>query len=106
MKLKRVVASLALLPMSTAALADAGPDRGWEYGHMSWNGGFGMFGGLMMLVFWGIVIAVIVMAVRWFSVSGQGENQSPDALEILKSKFAKGEIDEEEFRRKKAVLEE
>ena len=106
MNLKRVVTSLVVLPMSTAALADAGPDRGWEYGHMYWNGGFGMFGGLMMLVFWGIVVALIVMAVRWFSVSGQTGNQSPDALEILKSRFAKGELDEEEFRRKKAALEE
>jgi len=35
-----------------------------------WGGGHGMFGGLMMILFWGIVIALIVFAVKWFPTIG------------------------------------
>ncbi len=72
---------------------------------MMWGGGYGMFGGLMMILFWGIVIALIVFAVKWFS-----DNQGPggkrrDALDILRERFAAGEIDEEEFDRRRKALE-
>lgn len=72
---------------------------------MMWGGGHGMFGGLMMILFWGIVIALIVFAVKWFSDNrGPGGNRR-DALDILRERFASGEIDEEEFDRRRKALE-
>ncbi|WP_235953202.1 SHOCT domain-containing protein [Salipiger sp. PrR002] len=95
--------ALASLAASTA-LAD--PDGSWD-GHMMWGGGYGVFGGLMMLVFWGVIIALIVLAVHWLrDSSGTGGKRSPDALDILRERLAKGEIDEEEYRRRKAALDE
>ncbi len=73
---------------------------GWDFG---W--GWMFFGGLMMVVFWGGLIALIVFAVRGLSGGGnQGRSgelperrATPDALEMLKTRYAKGEITREEF---------
>jgi len=69
-----------------------------------WGGGYGMIGGLMMLVFWGLVIFLIVVAVRRFT-NGNSAPKQPDALDVLRDRFAKGEIDEEEFQKRKSTLE-
>lgn len=73
---------------------------------MMWGNGFGFGGGLMMILFWGIIIALIVLAVRWLANSaGEGNAGRPDAMERLRERFAAGEIDEEEFERRKQALE-
>ena len=63
-----------------------------------------LFGGLMMVLFWGGLIAVIVLAVR--GLSGNSQRQTSDrnerivsvpALEVLQTRYAKGEITREEF---------
>ncbi len=74
---------------------------GWGYGHM-------LFGGLAMVVFWGIVVVLAVLAIRWIGGSGDGTRlespplQSP--LDILKERYARGEIDEAELEERKKVL--
>ncbi|GAA5174598.1 SHOCT domain-containing protein [Modicisalibacter zincidurans] len=63
---------------------------GW--GHM-------LFGGLMMVLFWGIVIALIILLVRSLT-RGRGvppSQQRPTALNILQERYARGEIDREEY---------
>ncbi|KPP85223.1 MAG: putative membrane protein [Rhodobacteraceae bacterium HLUCCO07] len=72
---------------------------------MMWGGGYGMIGGLItMLFFWGIVIALIYFAVNWMS-DRQGRGSRRDAMNILRERYASGEIDEEEFERHRKVLE-
>lgn len=73
--------------------------------------GMGSMGPLMwifMILFWGVVIFGLVFAVRWIlgrSKAG-GESVGPEtALEILKKRFARGEISKEEFERMKRELE-
>jgi len=95
-----LVASLAV----SAAFAQQVGDGPRGYDHM-WGGGYGMFGGLMMLVFWGVIIALIVFAVKWFT-DGKTGNKQPDAVDTLRDRFAKGEIDEEEFQKRKKALED
>jgi len=65
-----------------------------------------LFGGLLMLLFWGGLIALIVLAVRAFTNPGsqqpfQARASSPvsrnDALEILKERYARGEITKAEY---------
>lgn len=92
--------------MFAATTVSAVPTGEWRdsYGHMTWGGGYGMFGGLLMLVSWGIIIALIVLAVRWLA-NGQSGRSTQNALDVLQERFAKGEIDEEEFSQRKKVLE-
>lgn len=64
------------------------------------------FGGLFMLLFWVFAIAGIVWLVLALSrsqVRGGGESS---ALRILEERLARGEIDAEEFRTRRAVIEE
>ncbi len=72
--------------------------------------GFGFGGGMWFgWLFWLVIIVVIVWAVKSF-VDSQNRTSAPrdsssDALELLKKRFANGEIDEEEFQRRKRLLE-
>lgn len=73
-------------------------------GHM-WGSGYGFIGGFMMLAFWGAVIALIVFLVLRLRDTGTPPPEA-NAQETLRRRFANGEIDEEEFRRLKATLDE
>jgi putative membrane protein len=78
----------------------------WQWGMhpmmFMWGaGGLAMM--LMMLVFWGLVIAGLVIGVRW--LAGQGRPTRHDAaLEILRQRYARGEIDKQEFDTRKRDL--
>lgn len=77
-------------------------DWGWGMHPMMWGAwGFGMM--LMMILFWGLVIVGIVMGIRWLMREGQ-ERRSDSALEILRQRYARGDINKEEFETKKRDL--
>ncbi|MEK7609850.1 MAG: SHOCT domain-containing protein [Patescibacteria group bacterium] len=72
---------------------------GWDTGNiMGWFGG-----GIMMIAFWILLIAFIVWIVREISGKHLRLNSS-NALDILKERYAKGEINKEEFESKKKDL--
>jgi putative membrane protein len=77
--------------------------------HDGWGMGSMLFGGFAMLVFWILTIAIIVLIVRWLVGSASdARREAPrkTALDILKERFAKGEIDQAEFEaRRKALLD-
>lgn len=51
---------------------------------------------LFMVLFWVLVISGVVYLVRW--LMGQGVTGRPDSsLEILKKRYARGEISKQEF---------
>lgn len=83
---------------------ERGGDWGWGMHPMSWmwgTWGLGMM--VMMLVFWGLVITGIVLAIRW--LAGQGEKSRSDrALDILRERYARGEINKDEFEAKQRDL--
>jgi putative membrane protein len=63
-----------------------------------------------MMYFW-IILAAIAIAVVWYFNKNNGNApfispKKEDTLDILKRRFANGEIDEEEYEERKAVLEE
>jgi putative membrane protein len=71
---------------------------GWMMG----DSGMGWFGMLIMLLFWGLVIAGIIFFVRWLvqntgQRSASGNNANSQAIEILKERYARGEITHDEF---------
>lgn len=74
------------------------------YGHGmdGWGWALMMFG---TLLFWGLVIALVVVLVR--SVPGRGRAEGPTGptpQQVLADRFARGEIDEEEYRARLRVL--
>jgi len=73
-------------------------------GPMSWMwGAWGIGMMVIMLAFWGALIVGIVLGIRW--LVGQGkESPSDAALEILRQRYARGEILKEEFEAKKREL--
>ena len=86
--------------------------RGYDYGHgpgmMGWGFGMGWFGGIIMVIFWIAVIVGIVLLIRWLIISTRTASHGPStgesALEILKKRYARGEIDKDEFEEKKKDL--
>jgi len=97
-----VLLSAALI---TAAHAQTTPG----YRHMwgDWGWGHMIFGSLMMVLFWGGVIVVIVLLVRWLGSGSTGTVPPPaekTALDILKERFARGEIDKDEFEERRRLL--
>jgi len=79
-------------------------------GMMGWGGGGpGLVGGgLLMLLFWGVLIVAAVVGVRWLWDQGRpaaGRGREESSLEILKRRYARGEIEREEFEMKKRDLE-
>jgi len=76
---------------------------GQGYGMM--NGGwFG--GGIFMLLFWGVVIVGGFYLVRMLMNQSKTAARTSDntAMEILKQRYARGEISHEEFEKMKANL--
>jgi putative membrane protein len=77
---------------------------------MGWgNQGYGMgwFGGIFMILFWVVVIVCIVFAIRYLVTGKEGpvERSAREPLEILKERYARGEIDTEEYEERKRTLE-
>ncbi|MFN7085225.1 MAG: SHOCT domain-containing protein [Burkholderiales bacterium] len=69
----------------------------YGYGHGGWMFG----GGLMMLLVWLVPIALVVwLASSWFRRAGTGSG-GKTALDVLKERYAGGEIGQDEFERKK-----
>jgi len=78
------------------------------YGHNDWGAGAMVFGGLMMVAFWGGIIYLIVVVVRGLGGSGATRHDPPaasrSALDTLRDRYARGEIDHDEFERRKQLL--
>ena len=96
----------------SAAAQQTRPDY-YSYGPHMWGGGYGWFmGPIMLLLFIAIAVAIVVLLARWLGVSGGGSvasgggapGQAP--LDILKERFAKGEIDKKEYEERRKVLEQ
>jgi putative membrane protein len=71
-----------------------------------WGPGMGIAGMIMMLVFWALIIAGMVLLFSWLLRSKKkefpGSGETP--LDILKKRYARGEISKDDFDRIKKDL--
>lgn len=76
----------------------------WGDGMYGYGMGWGWFGPILMIAFWVLVILGIVYLVK--ALAGRGASSKEDTpLDILKKRYARGEIDAEEFAKRKRDLE-
>lgn len=89
--------------LPAAAFADYRQYCGWGPGPMGW------FWPMGMILFWVLMIIVVVLLIRGFRTSkGSVREAGPaaeSALELLKKRYARGEINKEEYLEKKKDLE-
>jgi putative membrane protein len=74
-------------------------------GTFGWGPGFGW---IFMILFWVLIVLGIIAIVKWLmGISGANTAMSPPktARQILEERYARGEIDRDEFEQKKRDLE-
>lgn len=72
----------------------------WDYG---WGIGLG-FGWILMVLFWVLLILGIVYLVKMIAGGTKKGEATETALDILKKRYARGEINKEEFEKIKDDL--
>ena len=71
-----------------------------------WSGGWGMgFGWIFMLVFWALIILGIVALARWLLSSSPGRSAGTRPLDVLKERYARGELTREQYEQMRRDIE-
>lgn len=105
--MRRLLWTIAAWLGTAGLLSEAwAQDRPWGWGwHPMWGmwGAWGIGMGLVMLTFWVLVIVALIAGIRWLATQGR-ESRTDTALEILRQRYARGEINRDEFDAKKRDL--
>jgi putative membrane protein len=98
--------ALAAISFSFAGTLPAVAQQSPYYGPMG-GGWWMLFGPFTMILFVALIVVVVVLLIRWLGGASQGWDRQPpgkSALDILKERFARGEIDKQEYEDKRRVL--
>jgi len=84
----------------------------WHMGPGMMDGwGMGWLGGIFMMAIWVLIIVGLIFLIRWLVHNTRSDSRpasgggSSRPLDILKERYARGEIDREEFEEKKAHIQ-
>ena len=105
---KLAAGTLAFAPILIAGAGEV------YYGHYGMGGGGWLFGPIMMVIFFALLVGAIILILRLIGVDmggnagsgggGGAARKDDDPLEILRMRFARGEIDREEFEERRKAL--
>jgi len=81
------------------------------YGSNGWGWGGWILMTVVMVLFWAAVITAVVLAIRYVAsprgtAAGPPSSWQPRAQDLLSERFARGEIDDDEYRQRLALLRE
>jgi len=69
-----------------------------------WSVGPGL---ILMVLFWGLIIVGFIVLIKWMiSQAKDNDEKENSAVDILEQRYAKGEITEEELKKKKKTIKE
>ncbi len=104
MGLRNALLIVILVSVSTTVSA-AGQNYG-DHPHM-WGWGWGgmIFGPIMMIVFIALIVGAVVLVLRWMGLGGSpAARGEKNARDVLDERFARGEIDKDEYEERRQVL--
>ncbi len=74
----------------------------WSYGFM---GGWMILWAAVMVIFWGGLIALVIWGItRMVGGCGRGRGREHDALDVVKERYARGDISRDQFEQIKKDL--
>lgn len=77
---------------------------GYPFGHGGWFMGHGLFGMVFGILLFLLILSLAITLVRSLIPKAVGNRDKKDSLEILREKFARGEISAEEYHRLRNIL--
>ncbi|MGE5554522.1 MAG: SHOCT domain-containing protein [Betaproteobacteria bacterium] len=86
--------------------------RYWNWADGYWGAGWHLAMLVGMVLWWGLVIAAVVLFVRWLirqereaRLAAGGRSAAQDPLTIVKLRYARGEITREQYEELKETLQ-
>ena len=104
--MRPIIALLASAPATALMTVPAVAQTYGDHPHMgAWGWGGMIFGPIMMVVFIAVIVGAVILVIRWTGLGGSavagGANK---ARHILDERFARGEIDKDDYEERKRVL--
>ncbi|MBP7530156.1 MAG: SHOCT domain-containing protein [Syntrophorhabdaceae bacterium] len=107
-KVKRYL-ELSLVMLNGLLVSCSGEGSYGPHGPGGWGGmmhyGFGFGGMFMWIIFLILIVLLIYFIIQFQKRKGQTPTQNESHLDILKKRYARGEITKEEYERMKKDLE-
>ena len=104
--MRLINALLIAVPATASITVPAVAQTYGDHPHMgAWGWGGMILGPIMMIVFIALVVGAVVLVLRWLGPGGapaaRGEKNARD---VLDERFARGEIDKDEYEDRRQVL--
>ena len=104
--MRPISAHLISVPATALMTVPAVAQTYGDHPHMgAWGWGGMIFGPIMMIVFIAVIVGAVVLVIRWTGLGGSAVAGDADkARHILDERFARGEIDKDDYEERKRVL--